>query len=89
MVPRALKLPTHTLRVKIHYRLYEQLIRLIAAHQGETLEEVFAADVTVTARLPQRTLPAFRDVLQEMSGGRAQADILASSDSTIVPLSSR
>jgi len=85
-LPRALKLPTHTIQVKVHYRLYEQLTRLIASHQGETLEERFAGEVTVTARLPQPALPGFRDALQEISRGQAEADIVESSESTIVPI---
>jgi uncharacterized YigZ family protein len=86
VLPRAVKLSTHTIQVKVHYRHYEQLLRLIADHHGETLEEVFAADVTVTARLPQRALQGFRDALQELSRGQAKADILESSDATILPL---
>jgi len=85
-LPRAVKLPTHTVRIDVHYRLYERLLRLVARHRGQTLEEAFAGEVTVIARLPQQALPAFRDELQELSGGRAEPRIVASSESTIVPL---
>jgi hypothetical protein len=37
-------------------------------------------------RLPQDRLPELQSALQELSRGRIQADVVESSESTIVPL---
>ena len=87
-LPRAIKVPTHTIRLQVAYPIFERVRRLILLHEGQVLDEVFAADVTLTARLAKSALPALRSGLQEISRGQIQPDVIASSDSTIVPLTS-
>jgi uncharacterized YigZ family protein len=86
VLPRAVKLPTHTLHIEMPYGLFEQIRRLIRAHQGQVLEEDFAGQVTMKIRLPQDRLPELQSALQELSRGRIQANVVESSESTIVPL---
>lgn len=86
VLPRASKVATHTVTIEIPYSLFERLRRLIKRHQGRVLDETFAAEVTMTARLPQDRLPALQSDLQELSRGEVRAHVIESSDSTIVPL---
>ena len=86
VLPRAVKVPTHTVVVVTPYSLFERLRLLVAAHQGKILQEDFAAEVTVTAQLSVERFPAFEAALQEMSGGTLQAEIVATDEATIMPV---
>ncbi len=86
VLPQAAKVPTHTITIELPYSAFEPARRLIAAHQGQVLEETFAAQVTVTAQIPQRSFPAFQAGLRELSRGAIEPQIIASSESTIMPL---
>jgi uncharacterized YigZ family protein len=86
VLPRAVKVPTHTVRIDTPYSLLEQIRRLVGFHQGQMLDETFAGQVTMTMRLPQDRLPDLQSALQELSRGRIQAKVTKSSESTIVPL---
>ncbi len=85
-VPRAVKLPTHTIQINTPYPLFESVRRLVQAHGGQVLEETFTQQVTVLARLPQDRLDGLQIGLQELSRGQLEAQIIDSSESTIVPL---
>jgi len=86
VLPRAVKVPTHTVVVVMPYSLFERLRLLVAAHQGKILQEDFAAEVTVTARLRVERFPAFESALQEMSGGTLTVQIVATNEATIMPV---
>jgi uncharacterized YigZ family protein len=86
ILPRAAKVPTHVLVVVTPYSFFERLRLLIAEHGGQILNEEFAADVTVTARLTVERYPAFRSALQEASAGRLQADVIETDEATIMPV---
>jgi uncharacterized YigZ family protein len=85
-LPRAVKVPTHTVRIEIPYNLFEPIRRLVNAHQGQALDETFAGQVTMMIQLPQHQLPDFQSALQELSRGQIQAEVIESTESTIVPL---
>jgi uncharacterized YigZ family protein len=68
-VPRAERLPTVTVMLELPYRWAERLRRIATAYQGRILDEQFAADVTVSLRLPEERYPAFEAELQEASNG--------------------
>ncbi len=86
VLPRAVKVPTHTVRIETSYSLFEQIRRAVKIHQGQVLDETFAAQVTLTARLPQDLLPKLQAALQEISRGTIEACVIGSSNSTIIPL---
>jgi uncharacterized YigZ family protein len=86
VLPRAAKVPTHVVVIVTPYNFFERLRLLIAEHGGQILNEEFAADVTVTARLTVERYPAFRSALQEASAGRIQADVIETDEATIMPL---
>ncbi|MDX1665331.1 MAG: YigZ family protein, partial [Candidatus Promineifilaceae bacterium] len=86
-VARARKVLTHTVAFSVPYSLFEQTRLLVAAHEGQILDEAFAADVTVTARFAVEYFPPFQASLQELSNGAVQAEIVAGSQETIMALS--
>jgi len=86
ILPRAEKVPTHTVLVVADYTFFERVRLAVDAHRGEILDEEFAADVTVTARFPVERVPGFQDALQELSNGTIEAVIVAADPATIMPL---
>jgi uncharacterized YigZ family protein len=86
ILPRACKVATHTVMATVPYPLYERTQRLVAAHGGQMLEQSFAAEVTLLARLAVERLPAFQAALRELSNGAAQADILETTPDTLLPI---
>ena len=86
VLPRAEKVPTHTVLVAAPYTFFERVRLAVDAHLGLILEEEFAADVTVTARFPVERIPTFRDALREMSNGIIEAEIVGTDPATIMPL---
>jgi uncharacterized YigZ family protein len=85
-LPRAEKVPTHTVVVVTPYSTFERVRLAVEAHQGQILDEAFAVDVTVTARLAVEHLPPFQDALQQMSNGTLQATIVETHEDTIMPI---
>jgi uncharacterized YigZ family protein len=84
ILPRAMRVPTHTVVVVTPYSYFERLRLLVAAHRGRVLSEDFAAQVTVTAQLEVARFPAFRTALQEISSGTLEAKIIDTDDRTIM-----
>jgi putative IMPACT (imprinted ancient) family translation regulator len=85
-LPRARKVPTHTIMLACPYALFERIRLAVTAHQGEMLDEDFGVDVTLTARFAVEDLPAFQSVLREMSNGRIEAEVVETNEATILPL---
>jgi len=86
LLPRAEKVPTHTVLIPTPYPFFERVRLAVDAHRGEILEEEFAADVTVTARFPVERMPPFQDALRELSNGTVEAVIASTDPATIMPL---
>ena len=86
VLPRAEKVPTHTVLVAAPYSFFERVRLAVDAHLGLILEEEFAADVTVTARFPVERVPGFQDALRETSNGIIEAEIVGTDPATIMPL---
>jgi uncharacterized YigZ family protein len=85
-LPRAEKVPTHTVLVATPYPFFERVRLAIATHRGAILEEDFAADVTITARFAIEHMDGFQATLQEMSNGTLEAVIVATNEATIMPI---
>jgi uncharacterized YigZ family protein len=85
-LPRAVKVPTHTVAIELPYSAFEPIRRLVMGHQGQVVDETFAGEVTVTARLPQERFAAFQASLREISRGTIEAQVMESSETTIMPL---
>ena len=86
-VPRAHKVLTHTVVFSLPYSLFEQARLLVAAHQGQILDESFAAAVTLRARFAVHHFPPFQAALQELSNGAVKAEIVVAEEETIMPAS--
>lgn len=86
VLPRAAKVATHTVMMAVPYSFFERLRLTIAAHEGQILDEDFAADVTVTARFEVEHFPAFQAALGELSSGQLSAEIVETDEATIMPL---
>ena len=79
-VPRAERVPTHTIMAEYPYRLVTPVRQLVAAQRGQILDEEFAASVTLTARFPVEHFPAFQSALQALTNGSVQAEIIESGE---------
>ncbi|HSR32336.1 MAG TPA: YigZ family protein [Anaerolineae bacterium] len=86
VLPRAEKVPTHTVVINSPYPFFERIRLAVAAHSGMILDEQFAADVTVTALFPIEHFGDFQAALQEMSNGTLEATIVATDQATIMPI---
>ncbi len=86
VLPRAEKVPTHTVMLACEYSLFERVRLLILNHTGQVLDEDFGGDVTLTARFTTWSLPAFQADLRELSRGALQAEIVETNLETIMPL---
>jgi len=83
-LPRAEKVPTHTVMVLLPYSFFEQVRLAVQAQQGEILDEEFAAEVTVTARFAVEHFPAFEATLREMSNNTLEAVVVETNEATIL-----
>jgi len=86
ILPRAEKVPTHTVMVAIPYSIFERLRLLVAVYHGEILDQDFGADVTITARFMVDHFQGFQADLQELTAGSIQAEIIETHPDTILPL---
>lgn len=87
VLPLAVKVPTHTVRLQFAYPSFEQIRLLVPTHKGQILDESFAADITMLARFAVAHLPAFEAALQELSNGTLSAEVIATDEATIMPVS--
>jgi uncharacterized YigZ family protein len=85
-VPRAEKVFTHTIMLAFPYTYLERVRLLVALQGGQVLDETFAGDVTLTARIRVERLPAFQSSLSDLTSGIVQAEIIESED-ILMPLS--
>ncbi|MCB9431645.1 MAG: YigZ family protein [Ardenticatenaceae bacterium] len=88
VLPRAEKVPTHTVLITIPYSYVERIRLLVAEHNGRLLEEAFAADVDVLVQFTIERFPAFQDALTELSHGSLTAEIVETNEETIMPIGS-
>ncbi len=88
VLPRAEKVPTHTVMLACEYSYFERIRLLVQAHHGQVLDEDFGVDVTITARFAAWHLEPFQDALRELTRGNLRAEIIESNPETIMPLDS-
>lgn len=86
-VPRAEKVLTHTIMLVFPYTYLERVRLLVVSQAGKVLDEEFAVDVTLTARLTVEKLPAFQASLSDLTKGKVQAEIIGTEE-VLMPLSS-
>lgn len=86
VLPRAEKVPTHTVLLALPYNLLERVRLLVEVWNGRILDETFAADVTMTMQFTVARFPGFQDTLRELSHGALAAEIIETNENTIMPL---
>jgi uncharacterized YigZ family protein len=77
-VPRAQKVLTHTIMLAFPYTYLERVRLLVATQTGTVLDEDFAVDVTLTARLRVEKLPAFQAALSDLTNGKVHVEVIES-----------
>ena len=85
LLPRAEKVPTHTVMMALPYNYLERIRLLVERWHGRVLDEAFAADITVTAQFTVTQFPHFQNELQEISHGSLAAEIIETNEETIMP----
>jgi putative IMPACT (imprinted ancient) family translation regulator len=85
-LPRAEKIPTHTVMLACEYTYFERIRLLVQEYHGQILDETFGADVTLTIRFAVWHLDPFQAALLEMTRGSLQAEIMETDLETIMPL---
>ncbi len=86
VLPRAEKVPTHTIMMAFPYNLYERIKLLVAEWGGLILDEEFAADITLTVQFQVAVFDAFQAALSELTHGSLQAEIIETNPDTIMPI---
>jgi uncharacterized YigZ family protein len=86
VMPRAMRVPTHTVAVEMPYPLFEQVRLLVEMFHGQIVEQDFAAQVTVTARFSAAKLAGFEGALRELSSDTIRPQLVSSDEATIVPI---
>lgn len=85
-LPRAEKVPTHTVLLALPYNLFERVKLLVEGWNGRILDETFAADITLTIQFVVDKFPGFQEALTELSHGSLGAEIVETNEETIMPL---
>ena len=80
-------LPTTTLMFITPYRLYDQVLRLIEAHNGQVLDTAVLEEITVTVRFKDEEVEAFSGQLSNLSAGQVQPVVVEQNPETVFPLS--
>jgi len=86
VLPRAEKVPTHTVMLALPYNLLERVRLLVEEWNGRILDEAFTADITMTMQFTVAQFPGFQDALRELTHGALAAEIIETNEDTIMPL---
>ena len=79
-VRRARRQQVHVAMLALPYNLLERVRILVEKHQGNILDESFAADITMTFRLPVENTDQFRMDLRELSAGTLQTETIETTE---------
>jgi len=88
-MPRAKKLATTTLLFVVPYSLFERAQVIIANFDGFCIEKNFAADVTISVRLPNQHLDDFKDRMTALTQGGIEFITIETRDNTIIPIKNK
>jgi uncharacterized YigZ family protein len=82
-VERGRRVPVHVVMLAIPYNLLERIRKLAALRHAQILGEDYAADITMTLRLPVESFDPFQNELRELSAGRVKAEIMETTEAVI------
>lgn len=86
ILPRAERVPTHTVMMAVAYPFFERLRLIVTEHHGVILDQDFGTDVTISARFPVELFQDFQKDLSELTRGAVQAEIIDTNLDTILPI---
>lgn len=86
VIPRAEKIPTHTVMIVAPYTHLERIRLLVAEHIGIIEDEEFAADITLIVQFMVERFDQFQTALNELSHGTLAAEIIETNEATIFPV---
>lgn len=75
-LPRTRYILKSLIGLELDYTYFEQIQRLLAAHEAEIEDQDFAARVTLYARLPAANLEALQVALSELTAGQVRPTVL-------------
>jgi uncharacterized YigZ family protein len=79
-VRRARRQQVQVAMLALPYNLLERVRLLVSKHHGDILDEEFAADVTVTLRIPVESTDDFQTGLSELSAGSLRIKPIGTTD---------
>jgi len=79
-VRRARRQQVHVALLALPYTLLERVRLLVKKHHGEVLDEDFAADITMTLRLPVEKRDELQRDLSELSAGTLQLETVETTE---------
>lgn len=82
-VRRGRRVPVHMVMLAIPYNLLQRVRMLAALQRGEILNEEYAADITITLRLPVESFELFQNALRELSAGKIKAEIVETTETVV------
>jgi len=86
ILPRAEKVPVHTVMTVLGYPWYDQVTRLVAEWNGQIIEEEFAAEITILSQFTVEQFSGFQEALRELSHGTLESEILETNRNAIMPI---
>ena len=86
-LPLAQKIATVTLAFVVPYSFFERARLIVEEFEGEILAEDFTEVVKMEARFTRPEAESFKQALYDRSNGTVAAEIIESSDDSIVPIS--
>lgn len=85
IAPLADKTLTHRAQLILPYNMLEPMRLLIEKHHARLLQEIFAAQVTLTIQLRTATWQPFTKAVRNLTHGRVSPTLLAENEETIIP----
>lgn len=79
-VRRARRLKVHVAMLALPYNLLERVRLLVPKHNGDILDEAFAADVTMTLRFPVENTNQLQSDLSELSAGTLRLETIETTE---------
>jgi uncharacterized YigZ family protein len=86
VLPMAERVATHTVMLETPYPLYERMKLLIPKHDGQILDQEFAAQVTLTIRFAVENLADFEHDVRELSQDKIEIILCETNSNTILPI---
>ncbi len=82
----AVLVPTTTLMFVLPYRLYDQVVRLMEASDGQVVDTEFMEEITVTVRFKDEAVEEFSNDLGNLSAGQVELVIIEQNSESVFPL---